>query len=361
MNTSIFIPKKINVGYQNRNGTYTGKLAYIIYFDEKGVLRKQNSWDSWRDKKIPNTEFDNVPIEGFVLNKHIGGYSGGWDYRQSYCRIYDPRGFEFEITIDNLLYILENTSSIKGKGLEGEFIYGWDKTQLILIPTSSPDYKNILEFSSNVFNAEKIRTKDLVVGAKYLMKDGNEVVYMGQHDYGRKSSAKFAPKNFYWLDGGNRFWFARKEDEDHWYFYQFKTIPKGKIIKCLDVNASPEYSKIYEKMLKNNHYGPCDPSKNRFVRYSYEEFVDRIDHGKKLKDNYSRIVYEDYLFLINQEDKYKEVHFTPRDDEDICFYIQDECGIDMSAKDFYEKYEPGYIETYLPDGTFYAKCVSFYN
>ena len=28
---SIFIPNKINVGYQNREGTYTGKLAYVIY------------------------------------------------------------------------------------------------------------------------------------------------------------------------------------------------------------------------------------------------------------------------------------------------------------------------------------------
>lgn len=84
MNTSIFIPKRINVGYQERSDTYTGKLAYVIYFDEKGVLRKQKSWDEWRDEDIPNVEFDNVPTEGFVLNKRIGGSSGGWDQRQAY-------------------------------------------------------------------------------------------------------------------------------------------------------------------------------------------------------------------------------------------------------------------------------------
>ena len=32
----IFIPKKINVGFQNRKDTYTGKLAYVIYYDEDG-------------------------------------------------------------------------------------------------------------------------------------------------------------------------------------------------------------------------------------------------------------------------------------------------------------------------------------
>ena len=35
MKSNIFIPKKINVGFRNRSGTYTGKLAYIIYYDDK--------------------------------------------------------------------------------------------------------------------------------------------------------------------------------------------------------------------------------------------------------------------------------------------------------------------------------------
>ena len=107
MKSNIFVPKIINVGYQNRSGTYTGKLAYVIYYDEKGKLRKEASWNSWRDEKIPNEEFDNVPTTGFVLNKKVGDYSSGWDHRQAYCRVYDPRNFEFEITIENLLYILE--------------------------------------------------------------------------------------------------------------------------------------------------------------------------------------------------------------------------------------------------------------
>lgn len=69
MRSSIFIPKTINVGYQNRSGTYTGKLAYVIYYDEKGKLRKEASWNGWRDENIPNNEYDNIPTEGFVLNK----------------------------------------------------------------------------------------------------------------------------------------------------------------------------------------------------------------------------------------------------------------------------------------------------
>ena len=176
MKSSIFIPKTINVGYQNRSGTYTGKLAYVIYYDEKGKLRKEASWNSWRDEKIPNEEFDNVPTTGFVLNKKVGDYSSGWDHRQAYCRVYDPRNFEFEITIENLLYILENVNSIKGKGLEGEFVYGWDGKDLVLMPVESPDYKQISEYNKIVHNNESIKAKDLIIGVTYLTKDNEEFI-----------------------------------------------------------------------------------------------------------------------------------------------------------------------------------------
>jgi hypothetical protein len=32
MRSNIFIPDRINVGFQERKDTYTGKLAYVIYF-----------------------------------------------------------------------------------------------------------------------------------------------------------------------------------------------------------------------------------------------------------------------------------------------------------------------------------------
>ncbi len=65
----MLIPKRIKVGFNARKDTYTQKLAYIIYYDEQGVLRKEGSWESWRDKNIPPGEYDNEPTEGFVLNK----------------------------------------------------------------------------------------------------------------------------------------------------------------------------------------------------------------------------------------------------------------------------------------------------
>jgi len=67
------IPKTIKVGFQKRADTYTQQLGYIIYYDQKNVLRKESSWESWRDKKIEPQEFKNEPTSGFVLNKKEGG------------------------------------------------------------------------------------------------------------------------------------------------------------------------------------------------------------------------------------------------------------------------------------------------
>ena len=197
--TNLFIPKKCKVGLQRRDGTYTGKLGYVIYHDGK-VWRKETSWEGWRHKEgqkfgywdsnlgdrveelltgVEPIEFDNVPTEGFVLNKKAGGYSSGWNHRQTYCRVYDPRGFEFEITIPNLLYILQECSAYKGKGLEGEFVYSWEGKDLVLLPVSSPDYKECEIFTN--LQSQKIGKKDLVEGCTYLTSRMTKLVYLGQH------------------------------------------------------------------------------------------------------------------------------------------------------------------------------------
>jgi len=179
--SKLNIPKKISVGFQDRQGTYTGRLAYIIYTDEKGVLRKQKSWDSWRDHKIKPLELDNVPTSGFVLNKKAGGYKSHWNTRATYARCFDPRGYEFEVSIPNLLFILQETTATKGKGLEGEFVYAWDGTELVLLPVSSQEYQESSKFTE--LQAQKITKSDMVEGCVYTNKDTKQYMYLGRQDW----------------------------------------------------------------------------------------------------------------------------------------------------------------------------------
>lgn len=179
----LFIPKKISVGFQNRDDTYSKKLGYIIYWDQTGKLRKEASWNSWRDKDIDSLEVDNIPVEGFVLNKDAGGnkYSYGWNTRNTYARVWDPRGFEFEISVPNLLFILQECDCSKGKGLEGQFVYSWDGTELVLLPITSSDYQNSMIFTD--MKSMSVKAKDLVPGATYTTKKQEDLVYLGKFDY----------------------------------------------------------------------------------------------------------------------------------------------------------------------------------
>lgn len=304
LKTTIFVPKKINVGFQNRSDTYTGKLAYVIYYDEKGVLRKEASWNSWRDHNIENEEFDNTPMSGFVLNKKVGDYSGYWgEHRQAYCRIYDPRGFEFEITINNLLFILEHCNCYPGKGLDGEFVYGWEGKDLVLIPVNSPDYKEISEYSQRVANRKKFKGKDLKIGASYLTKDNETWVYMGRFDYWECQTAY---KRRYWnsykewnrddvdstwifdsyedhayknFNEGKHYWFINLDAEyEHNKIKCLKTI-STKLIDVLSEECVQEYPELYHLLEKQASFSPVDYSKDKVCNLDLEMFTQIVNKG----------------------------------------------------------------------------------
>lgn len=425
MNTTIFVPKIINVGYQNRRDTYTGKLAYVVYTDSKGELRKEASWNSWRDHNIEPSAFDNVPTSGFVLNKKVGDYVSDWNHRRAYCRVYDPRGFEFEITIENLLYILENANSIKGKGLEGEFVYGWGGKDLILIPTESPDYKEIVKYSNIIHKNETIKAKDLVVGATYTTKNEGEFVYIGKFDYyspgyrwyenGECKTSKHyedipCKKNNDWrcpvskidhdsidyLDG-KYFWFARKDyineyingrwvetNKYQWYFRQLKSI-SNKFIMCSKPNCTEDYSEIYEAMTKTRDFSPRDFDNIKRIPYTLDEFKKIINYQNTLSRHpvFQSDSGIEYTIDCDKIDNLKIIPFYRNSDKALADYHTrfDFVTVEiekpdlwrnplkrtekqikpMTLEELYNKLKPSYEEVYLKNGYLYSRSWYYEN
>ena len=223
---TAFIPTKIKVGYQKRRDTYSGKLAYVIYYDEKNKLRKEPSWQNWRDKAINDDEFNNEYLEGFVLNKKAGDYAD-WYHRQAYIRVFDPRGFEIEITLNNLLYILENCNSIKGKGLEGRFCYGYVGTDLVLIPENSQLNIDSKKYSDLLFNKKSVKKDELIVGETYLL-GKKKVVYLGYHphfySWYEKAIVVYDGNEHYWCDANIIDTIDWKSEHNYWYLNHSKNF-----------------------------------------------------------------------------------------------------------------------------------------
>lgn len=377
MATNIFIPKKIKVGFQTRTDTYTKKLAYVIYYDQSGKLRKETSWENWRDQKIEPEEYDNEPTAGFVLNKKVGGYQYHYDMRQTYVRVFDPRGFEFEITVPNLLYILENTSAIKGKGLEGEFVYGWDGKELLLIPTSAPEYQEMQKMATTLYSGESIKAKDLILGATYGTANGTAYVYMGKFDYWERESNSYCCKNpwytygsreYYWeyplddtwqkdickdenhryrnINKGKRFWFIHVESGC---IISYSSISK-KFYSVIDSNVTEKFAEYQDKLDSDDNYSPIDYSASKLVPWTYEQFE---KFAYDIPNNYSydsdRCIYtyidgklgEQRLYRLHGQNQWY-VGWQPTNSKPC-----------KPLKEIYEQLKPVTKETYLMSGKQY--------
>lgn len=265
----LYIPKKIHVGFQERSGTYTGKLAYVIYFDEANKLRKAASWNSWRNKKIEPITLDNVPMEGFVLNKKVGDYKSDWNHRSAYFRVYDPRDFEFEITPDNLSYIIETNDIFKGKGFDGTFVYAWEGKNLILLSTDSKEYKEINQYSELRQSAAFIKPNELVIGRTYIDKNNKGFVYMG-----RMNSFKME-HNFQHTVRRNQFFFYSISGG----FVTYQSI-SNKFIGCSNLDKYYKFDELYEKLQQQPIYSPIDPAATEYVNYTLEEFTNAVINSK---------------------------------------------------------------------------------
>lgn len=338
MNTKLlFMPKKIKVGYQKDNWTYSGKLAYVIYYDEDGKLRKEKSWEQWRNKGIPADEFDNVPMEGFVLNKKAGGTKSGWNFRQTYTRVYDPRGFEFEITIENLLYILENCDCYKGKGLEGKFVYTWDEKSLVLLPVNAPEYQQIVEYNNMLNNKVKITNKTLKLGHMYTTKKNEEYIYVGKSHNGNQIFARY------------------KYSKEYFELESMKSC-NGKFVK---ESAEPvdNAQEILDKMQFSHFFSPI--AREEFVPLTLKQFIKKNGHMKVFfkKDGKMYRVYSFGYWSFNTSilDEKNTIKYYDYEEcsNDYYDYNADKETEELSIREFFDKYETLAIMKYLENGNLY--------
>lgn len=282
MESKIFLPKKIKVGFNKREDTYTGMLGYVIPFDGK-KWRQEVSWEGWRQKpgakvhvgyeknangtfnynkaiqktlgaELEPQEFDNEPMEGFVINKGAGGKAGSsssWNIRNEVIRVYDPRGFEFEISVPNIIYILQNANSFKGKGLEGKFIFGWEGKQLVLIPEEAPEYQQMVNFTT--LQAQKVSVRDLIKGAKYKTKQLQDLVYIDRFD---ETVFKYNRSGYKTRERGSDYLEKKAETKNMFVFYDQEN--KGyitlsgisTIAELVDSNPVSDYAEIVDGWFK---------------------------------------------------------------------------------------------------------------
>jgi len=171
----ISAPDNLVVGFQNRKEC---KLAFVVYRDEKKVLRKEKSWNTWRDRSIEPLEIENKPIKGFVLSETKRRSRDWFGSGRNVWRVTHPKGFEFEISSNNLEAIISNCDIIKGE-IMSECLFAWGGTDMSLVPTTSELYNEVIANTENL-KKEKIKPSTLKVGDKVKFLNGEIATYVGK-------------------------------------------------------------------------------------------------------------------------------------------------------------------------------------
>ena len=198
-------------------------LGFATPYEENAAFEKRKKTvDDWTRNGKPAQYFDNVPMEGFS----ISGVVSRWRTSNKLFRIDDPRGFQLEISSDNLFRLIDCTTIANGTFMN-KLVWGRDGAQNWLWPANSEEYKKYLKGPSDYVHQP---------GDVINILTGTDI---GHHVYVGKFYCHILSKNSH--ERGSRY-FGRS-DYKQWYTYDDMGVdPKPfYVYRYFDPNRSDSY------------------------------------------------------------------------------------------------------------------------
>ena len=168
---------------------------------------------------------------------------------------------------------------------------------------------------------------------------------------------------------GKYHWFAIKEN-DKWTFTQVKSVPKNKLISCLDDKCTEQYTDIFNVMEGCCNYSPYDSTKDVMCEMTLDEFlsIGLFDNGEcctcKFISSYDG---EDKSYIAERcygedKDKHTVKVFARSDKNRWCYGYSVNYDTKvlqpMRIEEIYNIMKPKYIQRYLANGRKYEKRYS---
>lgn len=177
-----YVPEKHYIGIR---GNKDYPLAFMTpEGNDSASKRRKETVDSWTGDENTKKTFVNKPMNGFKL----GDYTRRWSTSNVVWRIYDPRGFQLEISSGNMSYLLGNSDIKKGEFTE-ELVWCRNGKENFLLPINSDEYKT---YSSNT-TAEKTTVGKLKPGYKILVSNKDQYIFLGKYSFLSVSKSEYYP------------------------------------------------------------------------------------------------------------------------------------------------------------------------
>lgn len=144
-NKTIESFEKLFIAQRNDNRREGAPLVYATWFDKEdsAFLKRQKTGREWAGvRQWPSTDntyserfIDNTPQKGFKFVNYVSRYST----QNKWVEIEDPRGFVLQISVDNVINLLLETTVVNGV-VQDDCV--WTRYQGInyLVSTKNPNY-----------------------------------------------------------------------------------------------------------------------------------------------------------------------------------------------------------------------------
>ena len=99
--------------------------------------KRKETVDGWAEKDLAPMDLDNKPTHGFKIVDTVSRYSTS----NKFFRIEDPRGFELEIDVSNLLDLIEHHTIVQGSIME-PLVWARYGSNNYLVSSNTEEYKH---------------------------------------------------------------------------------------------------------------------------------------------------------------------------------------------------------------------------
>jgi hypothetical protein len=175
-NHTIRIFPKHYVGFTDSQ--YDGDVvpfAFMTHYEDNAAGRKRQAQvDSWSRGKMNSTIIDNTPMIGFRVSRGLRRL--GWTHHATSVRIEDPRGFEVDISVSNMMMLTDNNLLENGEILR-ECVWGRDGGMNVLLPVNSSPYLAATVNTERM--ASTVNSRSVALGDTVLLKNGQQGRYLG--------------------------------------------------------------------------------------------------------------------------------------------------------------------------------------
>lgn len=253
----IKFPDQHYVGFQKR-----GNNDLLGFMTPEGkdtaAVKRKSTVDSWakgnnrtydhetrtyiEHEGIPTQVYDNAPLNGFVFGKAVN-HSSSWNSCSDKWRVYDPRGFELEISSGNFEKIISTCTIINGV-VQEDCIWARLGPNNILVPVNSDLY--MAAKKNTRVSKQSASIKDAKAGDLVTLQNGVEGIYIGYfyHVLGISSSGSsrmYGLINKLEASRLKRYIFQNPKDKSFWSLSSIKVAsiePKDEIKDPVDYTNS---------------------------------------------------------------------------------------------------------------------------